>query len=151
MSKKNKAGRPLPYKKAAAPLAEPSDAAAALLWPILGLGLFIKILYLIFSRRSPFYEPLLLDPAYYHQWALKIVNGDFIGDPVFYGLPLYPFFVALCYKLFNGSVFAVKLIQVFLGVVTLFLIYKIGEKLSSKKVGLLATTLAAFYGPLFFH
>ena len=125
MSKKNKAGRTLPYKKAAAPLAEPSDAAVAILWPILGLGLFIKILYLIFSRQSPFYEPLLLDPAYYHQWALKIVNGDFIGDPVFYGLPLYPFFVALCYKLFNGSVFAVKLIQIFLGVITLFLIYKI--------------------------
>ncbi len=93
----------------------------------------------------------MLDPAYYHQWALKIVNGDFIGDPVFYGLPLYPFFVALCYRLFNSSVFAVKLIQVFLGVVTLFLIYKIGESLSSKKVGLLAMILAAFYGPLFFH
>ncbi len=147
MSKKNKARRPPPSKKAA----EPSNAVTALLWPILGLGLFIKILYLVFSRQSPFYEPLLLDPAYYHQWALKILNGDFIGDPVFYGLPLYPFFLALCYKLFHSSVFAVKLIQAFLGVVTLFFIYKIGEKLVSKKTGLLAATLAVFYGPLFFH
>ena len=128
-----------------------SGKSAASLWLVLGLGLFIKILYLVFSRQSPFYEPLLLDPAYYHQWALKILRGDFVGDPVFYGLPLYPFFVALCYKLFNGSVFAVKLIQAFLGVVTLFLIYKIGESLSSKKVGLIAALLAAFYGPLFFH
>lgn len=123
----------------------------SLLWLILGLGLFIKILYLVFSRQSPFYEPLLLDPAYYHQWALKILGGDFVGDPVFYGLPLYPFFVALCYKLFAGSIFAVKLVQALLGTVTLFLTYKIGEKLSSKKVGLIAALLAAFYGPLFFH
>ena len=118
---------------------------------ILVLGGLIRVLYLLFSRESPFYEPLLLDPAYYHQWANRILGGDFIGEPVFYGLPLYPFFLALGYKVFGGSVFAVKLIQACLGVVTLFLIYKIGEKIASRRVGLVAAGLAAFYGPLFFH
>jgi len=92
-----------------------------------------------------------LDPEYYHHWAQRIAGGDWVGDPVFYGLPLYPFFLALCYKLFNTSLLAVKIIQACLGLVTLFFIYKIGERIASKRAGALALFLGAIYGPLFFH
>lgn len=74
-----------------------------------------------------------------------------MGDPVFYGLPLYPYFLALGYKLFHGSILAIKTVQVFLGVSTLFFVYKIGEKTAGSAVGLLAAGIGAFYGPLFFH
>ncbi len=118
---------------------------------ILGAGLGVRLVYLFLSRESPFYEPLLLDPAYYHEWGKRIASGDFINPPVFYGLPLYPFFLGFLYKIFGGSFFVVKLVQVFLGIVTLFFIFKIGEKLFTKNIGLLAASLAAFYGPIFFN
>lgn len=121
------------------------------LWAALGLALVIRIAYLFFSKDGPFYEPVILDPVYYHKWALKIVGGDWKGEDVFYGLPLYPFFLALVYKITNQSLLAVKFLQACLGVATVFLTYKIGEKIHSKNVGVLAALFAAFYGPLFFH
>jgi len=129
----------------------PKAGVPALLWWILGAALLVKVVYLSFARSSPFFEPLLLDPEYYHNWALRILKGDLAGDGVFYGLPLYPFFLALCYKLFGVSILAVKTVQALLGLVTIFFICKIGEKIASEKAGLLGAALAAVYGPLFFH
>jgi len=122
-----------------------------LLWLILAVAFLVKAFYLWFSKESPFYEPILLDPGYYHKWALKILGGDFIGQGVFYGLPLYPFFLALCYKIFDSSLLAVKWVQASLGLLTIFFVYKSAEKISNSKTALLATCFAALYGPLFFH
>jgi Flp pilus assembly protein TadD/4-amino-4-deoxy-L-arabinose transferase-like glycosyltransferase len=144
MAKKKKI---LPPK---APPKEIKTGAPKLLWVLLAAALAVKITYLFFSRQSPFYEPLLLDPRYYHDWAAKLLGGQW-GDGVFYGLPLYPFFLALVYKLFSGSFLAAKIIQVFLGLVTLFFVYKTAEKIASRRAGLLAVGVGAFYGPLFFY
>lgn len=122
-----------------------------ILWAILLVGLAIKSAYFFASQASPFFEPLLLDPAYYHEWAKRIAAGNLIDPPVFYGLPLYPFFLGFCYKVFGGSLIAIKLTQIFLGMLTLFLTYKIGEKLFSKPIGFLAAGIGAWYAPLFFH
>ena len=142
--------------KAAAPPATPPQAshrggAARSLALVLTVALVVKVTYLLSSRGEPFFEPTLLDSKYYHQWALRIVAGDLAGGGVFYGLPLYPYFLALCYALFGGSVFAAKLVQVVLGLVTLLFTYKVGARLADRKTGLLAVALAALYGPLFFH
>lgn len=118
---------------------------------ILAAGLAIKVAYLFFSQASPFYEPRLLDPAYYHEWAQRIAAGNLADPPVFYGLPLYPFFLGFCYKIFGGSLLMAKLVQALLGTVTLYFVYKIGRKLFSQETGLLAALLAAFYGPFFFN
>ncbi len=144
MSKKNKAVRK-PAFTAAVPAGPP-----ALLWVVLALALAIKLLYLKTSLKSPFYEPMLLDPAYYHEWAQRLVRGQWDRE-VFYGLPLYPYFLALCYKISGSSVLFVKLVQIALGTGTVFLVYKTGEKWHSRAVGVLAAFFAAVYGPLFFH
>jgi len=120
------------------------------LWPILLLALGLRLAYLKFSQTSPFYEPLLLDAHYYHEWALRMANGDF-GNGVFYGLPLYPFFLACIYKLFHGSLLAAKLVQILLGVVTVYFVYRIAEKISDQKIAAIAALIAACYGPLIFH
>ncbi len=120
------------------------------LWPILLLALVLRLIYLKLSRLSPFYEPLLLDAQYYHEWALRIAQGDF-GNEVFYGLPLYPFFLGGVYKLFHGSLLAAKLVQVLLGLVTVYFVYRIAEKISDQKTAILSALVAACYGPLIFH
>jgi len=120
------------------------------LWPVLFLALGLRLIYLKLSQPSPFYEPLLLDAHYYHQWAQRIAQGN-MGNGVFYGLPLYPFFLGSVYKLFHGSLLAAKLVQVLLGVVTVYFVYRIGEKISDQKTALIASLVAACYGPLIFH
>lgn len=112
----------------------------------------MRTLYLATSRESPFFEPLLLDPGYYDGWAKDILKGRFSGaHAVFYGLPLYPFFVAASYAVSQTSVFFVKILQIAFGMSTLYFVYKTGEKLVSTRVGLAAMAIAALYGPLFFH
>ena len=70
---------------------------------------------------------------------------------VFYGLPLYPYFLALCYAVSGGSVVAVKVVQIALGLLTVVLTYATGTRLADSTVGLVAAALAAVYGPLVFH
>ncbi len=113
------------------------------------IALAVRFAYLVFARQTPFYAPSLLDPAYYHDWALRLSRG--IPDQsVFYGLPLYPYFLALCYKL-HASIDAVKVLQALLGGVTAYFIYLIGFTLAGKRTALFSGLFAAVYGPLFFH
>jgi len=119
------------------------------LFLVLLAALVFKSVYFFQSRQSPFFQPLLLDARYYHEWALRITRGDIGG--VFYGLPLYPFFVASVYKLFGVSVVAVKWTQILLGMVTLYFVHCLGEKLFDPKTAFWGTLLAGFYGPIVFH
>lgn len=118
---------------------------------VLAAALCIKLAYLFLSRESAFFEPTLLDPAYYDEWARRILKGGPAGEGVFYGLPLYPYFLALVYSLTGASVMAAKVAQALLGLVTIFFIYKTAERLSGPRPALWAAGLAAVYGPLFFH
>jgi tetratricopeptide (TPR) repeat protein len=83
--------------------------------------------------------------------ARRIVGGDVLTTGVFYGLPLYPYFLALCYAVSGRSVVAVKVVQIVLGLLTLVLTYATGALLADATVGLVAAALAAVYGPLVFH
>jgi tetratricopeptide (TPR) repeat protein len=93
---------------------------------------------------------MLLDAHYYDGWARQVAVGNF-GDSVFYGLPLYPFVLGMIYKFSAGSFEVAKWVQMTLGVVTVGLIYKIGLKLFDRRVALVAASLGAIYGPLFFN
>jgi 4-amino-4-deoxy-L-arabinose transferase-like glycosyltransferase len=118
---------------------------------VLAVALAIRIAYLLLDRGEPFFEPVLLDAKYYHQWAQRILGGDLASRGVFYGLPLYPYFLALYSALTGGSTVAVELVQLLLGLVTVFFTYRIGERVADRATGLLAAGLAALHGPLFFH
>ncbi len=121
-----------------------------LFFGVLVLALLIRVVYWFTSQNSPFYAPMLLDAHYYDGWARQIAVGN-LGEGVFYGLPLYPFFLGVIYKLTVGSFVAAKWVQIVLGVATVGLIYKIGRELFDSKVALVSALLAAIYGPLFFH
>lgn len=117
---------------------------------ILFVAAAVKWAYYLSSRGLPFFEPILLDPRYYHDWAIRLTRQQW-DQNVFYGLPLYPYFMAVVYAVTNASIHAVKIAQIALGLVTIFFIYKTGEKISDRRAGILAALLASVYGPLFFH
>ena len=51
----------------------------------------------------------VLDALAYHEWALAILDGGWLGDRVYYQDPLYPFFLAGLYAVFGSGSLGVLL------------------------------------------
>jgi 4-amino-4-deoxy-L-arabinose transferase-like glycosyltransferase len=121
----------------------------ALLWCVALVSLAMRAWYLSLFSDSILRAGIWSDAATYNQWARRIVvNGDWLGSDPFFMAPLYPYFLAIIYSVFGESLLAVRLIQSLLGSGTAVLVFLISERVfSSKKAGLVAGLLAAFYGP----
>ncbi len=59
--------------------------------------------------------------------------------------PGYPLFLAALYMIFGHSYVAVKIAQSLLGALTCLMIFLIGQRLFSKRVGVIAATIATVY------
>jgi hypothetical protein len=62
---------------------------------------------------------------FYDGWAKQILQGHWTDHQAFYGLPLYPFLIALLYRLFGYGPFVPGFFQICLDAGTAVLIYKI--------------------------
>jgi len=111
----------------------------------------IRLIYIFQLSNSIFSTLFALDEVFYDNWGLAISRGHLIGNSVFYGLPLYPYFIGFIYWLFGHSLYVVRIIQVLLTVFSCVIIYLLGAKTFSKKAGLLAALLFSLYGQFLFH
>ena len=60
----------------------------------------IRDIYLLQYRSAlPYYNTPPLDSEYYDLWAQRVASGHGYGPTPFYMAPLYPYFLALIYKL----------------------------------------------------
>ena len=66
---------------------------------------------------------------FYNDWALRILHGQWTDHHAFYGLPLYPYLLALIYKLFGSSPFLPGLLQSCADAGTAVILYKLAERL----------------------
>ncbi|MBD3170342.1 MAG: tetratricopeptide repeat protein [candidate division Zixibacteria bacterium] len=119
---------------------------------IFGIALILRLIYLFQSRANDpqFYIPVM-DPLFHHQWAQRIAGGDVWGDGAFFRAPLYPYFLALIYKIFGVDIFAAKLIQMILGSFTAALTYLAGKRVFGKIPGLIGGLLFALFAPSIFY
>jgi tetratricopeptide (TPR) repeat protein len=130
-----------------------SRAETFLIPGILLVALALRLIFQWEIRDHPLSRQLFLDPAFYDRWARSIAAGDWLGrsQGIFYGNPLYPYFLALIYTLFGRSLFIVKVIQSLLGTITCLLLILIGRRVFDRTTGLLAGLLAALYAPFIFY
>ncbi len=123
------------------------------LWPVLlavwGFALAIRLVYLWQIHGSPYLGLRLGDGIEYHAWAQSIARGDWLGHGVFYQAPLYPYFLALVYRLLDDSVTTVRLIQSLLGACSCTLLAAAGVKIFGRR-GALAGVLLAVFPPAIF-
>ncbi len=85
---------------------------------------------------------------FYNDWALRILHGQWTDHRAFYGLPLYPYFLAVLYKLFGYSPFVPGFLQALADSGTAVLLYKIaGRVFGGVWIGLVAVAAWAFYLP----
>jgi tetratricopeptide (TPR) repeat protein len=123
------------------------------LWPLIlgvfGLALLVRCLYVWQIRSAPFFDLRVGDAAAYHDWARRIAAGDWLGQGVFYQAPLYPYFLAVIYRIFGDGVMTVRLIQALIGAGSCALIGASGASLYGR-LGVIAGVGLAIYPPAIF-
>ncbi len=122
-------------------------------WPLVIFlaAFFIRLVYLIQSRSNPaFYFPMV-DELWHLNWAKEILGGNFWGSTVYFRGPLYPYFLALLLKITGSHLFWTRLLQMLLGAGSAVMIFKIGQKLFSRKVAVRAGFALAAYGTMIFY
>jgi len=120
----------------------------ALVW---GAAFGLRLLYIVQSQQSPFYDFPLLDAKTYIYAARMLALGDWSGgEQAFWQPPLYPYFLGLLYALFEASFTVPRLLQAALGATICLLIFQLGRRVFSPRVGWFAAGAAIFYGPFIF-
>lgn len=85
---------------------------------------------------------VIQDALGYHRLAQCIVEDfTFCGDT--FRTPGYPFFIAIFYAIFGAKPWVVLFAQIFVDLVTIYYVFKIGEMLFSRRVGMIAATFLA--------
>jgi 4-amino-4-deoxy-L-arabinose transferase-like glycosyltransferase len=139
--------------------ARPSRAEWIGVVAVFVFALALRLLHLQQLRaHDPFFELPSVDERMYHQWALAIRGGDWLGahafasnDVVVGHGPLYPYFLALLYGLFGPSVAAAKTVQCVLGSFSCVLVWALARRLFDARVAALASLATAGYAMLLFY
>ena len=129
---------------------KPNRKHTFVLLSILAFALVARLLYLFAYREDPFASHLLHDAGRYHQWASTLASGQPWESGAFYQAPLYPYLVALVYRLTAAEPLGVYVLQLILGVTTIFLVYRVTRRAYDELAGLAAAAIVALYAPLVF-
>jgi 4-amino-4-deoxy-L-arabinose transferase-like glycosyltransferase len=116
---------------------------------IVAAALLVRILFNVYvvGMQQVGLE-LFPDGKDYDALGLSLATGTGFaihGVPNTFRPPGYPLFLAALYKIFGHSYVAVKIAQSGLGALTCLMIFLIGQRLFSRRVGVFAATLAAVY------
>ena len=106
----------------------PGSAWPGSLGPIHYLFAFVFLLRVVSLARltsSPFLFPSGGDMRFYDDWAQRILRGELTDHLAFFGLPFYPYLLALFYKVLGYTPFIPALLQTLADTITATLIYQI--------------------------
>jgi len=102
-------------------------------------------------RDEPFFARLAMDSQEYDRWARALAAGDWLGREPFFQAPLYPYALAVLYRVVGASYDAVYLAQIALALAGLCWLAKAADRLLGPPHGAVAAGLGAVYGPFLFH
>jgi tetratricopeptide (TPR) repeat protein len=115
------------------------------------LALGLRLLYLYLYSGHVFFRELVVDEAAYDTWARRIAAGEWLGTKVFYQDPLYPYLLAVIYRLFGRDLTLVYVLQAMLSALCVLPMYGLGRRMfDDGRVGLLAALFWAAYKVSFF-
>lgn len=122
---------------------------------ILAVGIFALALMIRWGVLGqidsiPFMQELLVDAESYDAWARRIIDGNWLGDEMFYQAPAYPYFLAVIYTLFGDDPSVVHRVQIMLGAVSCVLTFFGTKMVYDRDAGIAAALLLALYPPAIF-
>ena len=127
--------------------------------------LFLALLIFSAAVRLAFYLELkgtdlaavpLLDSQTYHDWAARLVAGDWGWHETYWMGPLYPHLLALVYVIFGVGSQAALVLQLALSLVNIVLLHRfalavLGDAPHARETALTAAALFGLYGaPVFY-
>jgi len=121
-----------------------------ILGAILAAAALLRLLHFLEVRDAPFTLSPVIDSAHFQQMASDFAAGRLVGETAFQKGPLYPAVLGLLYFLFGTSTVMALGFQLATGVLTCYLIYRLGSGLFGAGAGLIAAGGAAVYGPFLF-
>jgi Tfp pilus assembly protein PilF len=114
-------------------------------------ALIVRLVYLFESGANPFRHHLDLDIGVYHNWAQSILAGNQFASGPFLQAPLFPYFLAGCYRLFGTDPAPVYWIQAIIGAVTVLLAARVAGRYWGRTGALATGLLLALYKPAVFY
>jgi len=115
------------------------------------LGIFfaalaVRLLFTLWMHDHYFfYHHPSADVLYYQTWARDIATGNILGTKVFFGLPLYPYVLAILDRIALGQTEIIRLFHLILGSLNCVMLYQLGKLLFSRTAGLLAAALMSVH------
>lgn len=103
----------------------------------LGFMFFLKHNYFFYANPSS-------DVAYYQEWARDIASGNIVGNKAFFGLPLYPYFLAVLFRLSLGNIEVMRFFHLLMGSLNCLLLFGVAKKLFSRRTAVLAAVFMCF-------
>ena len=111
---------------------------------IFAAALLLRFLHLrAIGLHDPFFELPATDARLYHQWAIEIAGGDWLGEGVFVLAPLYAYFLGLVYAVFGAGIKAALIANALVGVLSCVLVVAVGRRLFDRRVALIASAMIA--------
>jgi len=108
-------------------------------WVLLGAvaawAVAVRLAFLAAAAGHAYYSTPVMDMLYHDAWARRIAAGDFWGSEPFFRAPLYPYFLALLYRLGGGSILFARVVQAFVGGVSAALCFLLGREVFDRRVG----------------
>ncbi len=112
---------------------------------LFAVALGVRVVYFLPHTKSIYFNRPILDSLWIHQWASALATGTAADSDAFFRAPLYPYFVALVYRLFGAGAWIMEPIQHLMGAVSVVLLYRLGRLLFDRRTGFLAGLFLAFY------
>jgi 4-amino-4-deoxy-L-arabinose transferase-like glycosyltransferase len=108
-------------------------------------ALLVRVVYVLQSRANPFFAEPAMDAGYHLEWARALAAGHAFQPGPFFRAPLYPWFLALCLRVFGEDLLAVRLVQALIGTGSCWLAWRVGVRAFDARTGLIAAAIGAVY------
>lgn len=125
-------------------------------WPllmlllVLVLALAVRVIYIHQLKDNPFFDNPVVDSMAYHKMAVKISLGESPREDAFYQPPLYTYFLGFVYSIFGVNFFTLRLLQMLLGVVNVWLTFLLAKRIFGSSAALAAAAVLSLYGTMIF-
>lgn len=118
---------------------------------IFALAILVRLIFLYQWAGTPYFAHFNADAYVHDVWANAIASGEIIRHTAFYQSPLYPYLLAIGYKIFGHHYWPVYIIQAFVDAASCVLIAMSARMIFNRRTALLAGIIAALYVPFIFN
>lgn len=118
---------------------------------VFALAFTLRLIFAWQWHDLPYGDAPLWDAKGHDDWATQILQGHFLQKTAFYSSPLYPYFLALLYKLWGHSFLMVSVVNAIIDSLTCVLLAFIAFECFGASAAALTGLLAAFCRSMIFY